>query len=135
MPLSDEVRPLIGQTIEALKTPAYREVATNVVKQFLFRPESPADLRDEVAASMATAPQRVMYTAIASTMDEANYPAGPVPIPSLFVKAATLQATEEQIKERYPGIEVLSMDTGHFNHMEKPDEFNAILSRFLEKIS
>ena len=37
MPLPDEVRPLIGQTIEALKTPAYREVATNVVKQFLFR--------------------------------------------------------------------------------------------------
>ena len=84
---------------------------------------------------MATAPQRVMYTAIRSTLDEANFPAGPVPVPSLFVKAETLQATEEQIKERYPGIEVLSMDTGHFNHMEKPEEFNAILSRFLEESS
>jgi pimeloyl-ACP methyl ester carboxylesterase len=135
MPFPADVRPLLDQTIEALKGPAYRGVAENVVKQFLFREESPPELRDEVAASMATAPQRVMYTAIQSTLDEANFLCGPVPVPSLFVKAATLQATEEQIKDRYPGMEVVSMDTGHFNHMEKPEEFNAILSRFLEKVS
>lgn len=135
MPFPEEMRPLLDQTIEALKSPAYREVAANVVKQFLFREESPPELRDEVAAGMATAPQRVMHTAIASTLSEVNYPPGPVPVPSLFVKAATLQATEEQIKERYPGMEVVSMDTGHFNHMEKPAEFNAILSRFLEKVT
>ena len=135
LPLPDEVRPLIAQTIEALKTPAYRDVATNVVKQFLFRPESPPHLRDEVAESMATSPQRVMYTAIASTMDEANYPAGAVPVPSLFVKAATLQATDEQIKERYPGMEVVSVDAGHFIQLEKPEELNAHISRFLEKLA
>jgi pimeloyl-ACP methyl ester carboxylesterase len=135
MPFPADVRPLLDQTIAALNTPAYREVAENVVKQFLFREESPPALRDEVAASMATAPQRVMYTAIQSTLDEANFPAGPMPVPSMFIKAATLQATEDQIKERYPGMEVVSMDTGHFNHMEKPEEFNTILSRFLEKIS
>jgi pimeloyl-ACP methyl ester carboxylesterase len=134
MPFPEEIRPLLDQTLEALKSPAYREVATNVVKQFLFREESPAELRDRVAADMATAPQRVMHTALASALSEENYPPGPVPIPSLFVKAATLQATEEQIKERYPGMEVVSMDTGHFNHMEKPEEFNEILSRFLEKV-
>ena len=132
MPFPEEMRPLLDQTIEALKSPAYREVAANVVKQFLFRAESPPELRDEVAASMAEAPQRVMHTAIASTIDEANYPPGAVLVPSLFVKAATLQATEDQIKERYPGMEVVSMDAGHFVHMEKPVEFNTILSRFLE---
>jgi pimeloyl-ACP methyl ester carboxylesterase len=134
MPLPEEVRPLVAQTLEALKTPAYREVATNVVKAFLFRAESPPDLRDQVAASMANAPQRVMQTAFASTLSEENYPAGPLPVPSLFIRAATLQATEEQIKQRYPGMEVVSMDTGHFNHMEKPEEFNEIVSRWLEKI-
>lgn len=134
MPFPEEIRPLLNQTLEALKSPGYREVAANVVKQFLFREESPADLRDEMAASMATAPQRVMHTALTSTLSEENYPPGPVPVPSLFVRAATLQATEEQIKERYPGMEVVSMDTGHFNHMEKPEEFNAILSRFLAKV-
>ena len=134
MPIPEEIRPLIGQTIEALKSPSYREVATNVVKQFLFREESPPALRDEVAASMATAPQRVMYTAIQSTLDEANFPAGPVPIPSLFVKAATLQATEDQINERYPGMEVVSVDAGHFIQLEKPAELNALIARFLEKV-
>jgi pimeloyl-ACP methyl ester carboxylesterase len=133
MPIPEEIRPLIGQTIVALKSPAYREVATNVVKQFLFRPESPPEIRDEAAASMATAPQRLMHTALASTMSEENYPPGPVPVPALFVKAATLQATEEQIKARYPGMEVVSVDAGHFIQLEKPEELNAHISRFLEE--
>jgi pimeloyl-ACP methyl ester carboxylesterase len=135
MPVGEEMKPLLAQTIGAMKTPAYKDVATNVVKAFLFRPESPPDLRDEVAASMATAPQRVMQTAFASTTSEENYPPGPLPVPSLFVRAATLQATEEQIKERYPGMETVSMDAAHFVHMEKPEEFNAILSRFLEELA
>jgi pimeloyl-ACP methyl ester carboxylesterase len=135
LPFPAEVRPLLDQTIEALKTPAYREVASTAVKQFLFRPESPAELRDRVAEEMMGTQQRVMYTAIKSTLDEANYPPGPVPVPSLFVRAATLQATEEQIKERYPGMEVVSMDAAHFCHMEKPNEFNEILSRWLEKMT
>jgi pimeloyl-ACP methyl ester carboxylesterase len=135
MPFPEEMRPLLDQTIEGLKSPAYREVSTNVVKNFLFRAESPPELRDEVAATMATAPQRVMHTAIASTISEENYPPGPVAVPSLFVRAATLAATEEQIKGRYPGMDVTTMDTGHFVHMEKPDEFNAILSRILEKLA
>jgi pimeloyl-ACP methyl ester carboxylesterase len=134
IPLPEEIRPLIGQTIEALKSPAYREVAQNVVKQFLFREQSPPELREEVAASMATAPQRLMHTALASTLSEENYPPGPVPVPSLFVRAATLQATEEQIKERYPGLEVVSVDAAHFIQLEKPAELNAIIARFLEKV-
>ena len=133
LPVPEEVRPLIGQTIEALKSPSYREVATNVVKQFLFRPESPPEIRDGAAATMATAPQRLMHTALASTMSEENYPPGPVPVPSLFVKAATLQATEEQINERYPGMEVVSVDAGHFIQLEKPEELNVHISRFLEE--
>jgi pimeloyl-ACP methyl ester carboxylesterase len=134
LPMPAEMRPLVDQTIEALKTPAYRDVAANVVTQFLFRPESRPALRDDVVASMVKAPQRVMHTAIVSTMDETNYPPGPVPVPSLFVRAATLQATEYQITQRYPGMEVVSMDAGHFVHMEQPDEFNAIMSRWLEKL-
>jgi pimeloyl-ACP methyl ester carboxylesterase len=133
-PFPAELRPMLDQTIEALKTPAYKDIAKNAVGQFMFREQSPPELRDRVVAEMAEAPQRVMYTAIKSTLDEANYPPGPLPVPSLFVKAATLQATEEQIKERYPGLEVVSMDAAHFCHMEKSQEFNAILAGFLEKL-
>jgi pimeloyl-ACP methyl ester carboxylesterase len=134
-PFPAELMPMVDQAIEALKTPAYVEVAKNAIGQFMFREESPPELRDRVVCDMAEAPQRLMYTAIRSTLSEENYPPGPMPVPSLFVKAATLQATEEQIKERYPGMEVVSMDAAHFCHMEKPEEFNAILSRFLEKLT
>jgi pimeloyl-ACP methyl ester carboxylesterase len=132
MPFPKEFDPLIAQMIEGLKSPAYKDVATNFVKQFLFRPESPPDLRDEVTACMADEPQRVMYTALGSTLDPQNCPAGELPVPSLFVRAASLPMTEGQIAERYPGMEIVSMDAGHFLHMEKPEEFNALLSKFLE---
>lgn len=135
IPFPADLRPLVDQTIEALKTPAYKDVATNVVTQFMFREQSPPDLRDRVAADIAEAPQRLMHTALKSTLDDVNYPPGPLPVPALFVKAATLQATEDQIRERYPGMEIVSMETGHFVHMEKPQEFNSILSRFLEKVA
>ncbi|TMB66376.1 MAG: alpha/beta hydrolase [Chloroflexi bacterium] len=135
MPFPDEFQPLIAQMIEGLKSPASRDVATNFVKQFLFRPESPPELRDEVAASMAQAPQRVMHTALASTLDPNNCPPGELPVLSLFVRAASLPMTERQIAERYPGMEVKTMDAGHFVHMEKPEEFNALLAKFLERIA
>ncbi len=134
MPFPDEFQPLIAQMIEGLKSPAHKDVATNFVKQFLFRPESPPHLRDEVAASMAEAPMRVMHTALASTLDPKNCPPGELPVPSLFVRAASLPMTEAQIAERYPGMEVKTVDAGHFLHMEKPEEFNAILSKFLEEL-
>ena len=134
MPFPDQFQPLVAQMIEGLKSPAYKDIATNFVKQFLFRPESPADLRDEVTASMAQAPQRVMHTALASTLDPKNCPAGELPVPSFFVRAASLPMTEGQIAERYPGMEVTTMDAGHFLHMEKPEEFNALLAKFLEKV-
>ena len=40
----------------------------------------------------------------------------------------------QQIKDRYPGMEVVSVDAAHFLHMEKPQEFNALLARFLETV-
>jgi pimeloyl-ACP methyl ester carboxylesterase len=133
-PFPAELMPMVDQTIEAMKTPAYAEVAKTAIAQFMFNEQSPAELRDRVVADMAAAPQRVMHTAIRSTLSEENYPAGSLPVPSLFVKAATLQATEDQIKERYPGMEVVTMDAAHFVHMEKPEEFNEIMSRWLERL-
>jgi len=133
-PLSADLQPLVGQMLEGLKSPAYRDVASNFISNFLFRAESPSQLRDEVVKRMTSAPQRLMHPALASTLSEENFPAGALPVPSLFVRAATLPATEEQLAERYPGLEVVSVDAAHFVQMEKPQEFNAILSRFLEKV-
>ncbi len=134
VPFPAELQPQLDAVFDGLRSPAYHEVATNFVKSFLFRSESPVGMAEDVAARMAAAPQRVMHTALASTVSEENMPAGPIPVPSLFVRAATLPATEEQLKERYPGMEVTTVDCAHFIQMEKPAEFNAILRAFLEKV-
>jgi len=69
--------------------------------------------------------------ALASSFSEENLTFGPLPVPSLFVRAATLPATEDELKERYPGMEVVSVDAAHFIQLEKPEELNAILRRFI----
>ena len=63
-----------------------------------------------------------------------NMPAGPVTMPSLFVRAATQRATEEELKARYPGMSVTTVDAAHFIQMEKPQEFNRILEQFLLEV-
>ena len=133
-PFPAQFKPGVDSMIEALKTPQYQDVAANFVKQFLFRAESPPHLRDEVAERMASAPQRVMHTALASTLAEENLTSGPLPVPSLFVRAATLRASEDELRERYPGMEIVSVDAAHFIQLEKPEELNAILRRFIEAL-
>ena len=133
-PLPEHLRPVLAQTIEGLRSPDYRRVASSIVKDFMFRSESPEELRDVVAGRMAAAPQRVMHTALASTLSDENCPPGPLPVPSLFVRAATFLGTEDELRQRYPGLEVVEVDAAHFLHMEKPAEFNSILRRFLEEL-
>ena len=130
-PFPEQFKPMMDSMIEALKSPRYQDVAASFVKRFLFRAESPPQLRDEVAQRMAGTPQRVMHTALASSFSEENLTFGPLPVPSLFVRAATLPATEDELKERYPGMEVVSVDAAHFIQLEKPEELNAILRRFI----
>jgi len=132
MPFPEQFQPMLASMLASLRSPGYKEVATNFVKSFLFRPESPVEMRDDVAKRMASAPQRVMHTALADTISEENMVAGPILVPSLFVRAETAYATEEQLKERYPGMEVVTMDAAHFLQMEKPEEFNRILRGFVE---
>src|SRR5437867_1059857 len=83
--------------------------------------ESRPELKETTAAAMASAPRRLMHTALASTLSEESMPAGPIPVPSLFVRAATLPASEDELKARYPGMEVVTVDAAHFVQMEKPE--------------
>jgi len=130
-PFPERFKPMMDSMIEALKSPRYRDVTASFVKQLVFRAESPPQLRDEVAQRMADAPQRVMHTALASSLSEGNLTFGPLAVPSLFVRATTLPASEDELKERHPGMEVVSVDAAHFIQLEKPEELNAILRQFI----
>jgi len=134
MPFPAEFAPAVSSMLDGLRSPAHREVAANFIGNFLFRPESDPHLKDDVIKGMTGAPQRAMLTAMASIVSTSEAAPGPVPVPSLFVRAATYWCTEDELKEAYPGMEVVTMDAAHFVQMEKPHEFNAILSRWLEKV-
>jgi pimeloyl-ACP methyl ester carboxylesterase len=129
------MQPLVDQVMAGLMSPAYQSVAAGFVRMQMFNTDSPAALADEIIAGMSAAPQRVMYTAIASTVAPESRAAGPIPVPALFIRAATQLGSAEQLRARYPGLEVADVQAAHFLQMEKPEETNRIIEQFLERLA
>ncbi|MEO6198271.1 MAG: hypothetical protein ABIP58_09240, partial [Dehalococcoidia bacterium] len=96
---------------------------------------TPAALVDELVPAILSAPQRLMHTAMSSILEEASRPAGAIPVPALFIRAATSYKTEDDFRGRYPGIEIHTLDCAHFVQMEKPAETNALIDSFLEHLA
>lgn len=70
-----------------------------------------------------------------SILNEENKPAGPLPVPSLFIRAEEPSlATEDGLRERYPGMSVISVPAAHFVQMEQPAATNNIIRDFLDKL-
>lgn len=134
-PLPEPIQPMVGQMLAGLQSPAYAAVAEGFARMQFFNAESPPDLVAEVCASIPANNQRVMRTAIASTLDAASIEPGSIPVPALFIRAATSYAAEDVFRERYPGLEVTSLPAAHFVQMEKPAETNALIEAFLEKLA
>jgi pimeloyl-ACP methyl ester carboxylesterase len=133
-PFPEATRGLVDQTLAALKTPAYQGVAAGFVRMVMFNDKSPPLLVEEVVAGMSSAPKRVMHTAIASTLSEESMLAGALPVPALYIRAATQIASEDQLRERYPGIGVVTIPAAHFVQMEQPAATNNVISDFLDKL-
>lgn len=134
VPVPDHMRPLVDQTLAGLKSPAYAGIAEGFVRMAMFNADSPPGLADEVATGMGKAPQRVMHTAIASCLDPQWLESGPIPVPALFIRAATHMAAEDQLRERFPGMDVITVQAAHFLQMERPTETNAAIEEFLERV-
>jgi pimeloyl-ACP methyl ester carboxylesterase len=130
VPVTPELRPVLDGVLAGLKSPGYKQLAEGFLRQFMFNEASDPGLIEEIVVSSLRTPQRVMHTAIASVFDEMAKP-GPLPVPSLFIRAATQYATPEQIKELMPGIEVAEVDAPHFLQLEKPEETNRIIRDFV----
>ena len=131
-PLTDHLNPLVEQLLAGLQTPTYSVIAAGFVRMNMFNTASPAQLVEEIVADMAGAPQRVMHTALASTLAPESRAAGPIPLPALYIRAATNFASEEQLRQRFPGLEVTDVQAAHFLQMEKPQETNSIIGRFVD---
>jgi len=97
----------------------------------MFNNASDPGLREEIVGSSLRTPQRVMHRAIASAFAEQEALGGPLSVPSLFLRAATQYATEDEIRAHLPGVHIAEVDCAHFLQLEKPEELNGILERFL----
>jgi pimeloyl-ACP methyl ester carboxylesterase len=135
-PLPEDLRPLVSEILEGLRSPNYRDVAVHFTG-LLFSEDSDPAVKSEVLAGLTAVPQHVMHTAFASTLStlpQQDKSEGSLPVRALYVRAQTQVVTEDQLRFRFPGMAVTTVDAAHFLHMEKPAEFNDILRDFLLRI-
>jgi pimeloyl-ACP methyl ester carboxylesterase len=85
---------------------------------------------------MLGAPEATANGAMAAVFDPSLKSSDVFRAPLLSIVAGTAQLPNEKtIHEVFPNHESAQIaGTGHFLMMEKPDEFNRLLSSFLEKI-
>jgi pimeloyl-ACP methyl ester carboxylesterase len=101
----------------------------------MFTPETPVELQKHILSMMLGTPEATAAGAMAAVFDP-SLPNDMVGAPSLAVYAGTAQLpnvqTMREVVPNYEGTQVAG--TGHFLMMEKPEEFNRLLTAFLDKI-
>jgi pimeloyl-ACP methyl ester carboxylesterase len=135
VPLGPGLRPVADSLIAGLQGPGYKQVAEGFLRQFMFNEVSDSELREEIVESSVKTPQRVMHTALSSTFEASVTLAGSLPVPSLFIRAATQYASVDQICQYIPGMEVTEIDCAHFVQLFSPVETNQALRRFVEELA
>jgi pimeloyl-ACP methyl ester carboxylesterase len=133
-PLPEATRALVEPLFAGLRSPAYAGVAEGFARMSFFNASSPPELVNELVSGMSTAPQRLMNTALADTIAPENQQPGPIPVPSIFIRAETQFASEDDLRSRFPGLGVITVPSAHFVQMEQPAATNNIISDFLDKL-
>ena len=103
----------------------------------MFTPETPAPLQQQILTMMLHAPEATAAGAMDAMFDPALRKDDVTPMPALAVYAGTNKPPNaDTIKQVLPRYEAAQMaGTGHFLMMEKPDQFNRLLTTFLAKIT
>jgi pimeloyl-ACP methyl ester carboxylesterase len=130
----EQARALVSQ----FSTPDYRENAKKFVAMFFPIPGTEA-LRDQVASEILKTPQYVMLGAMEGMFDpdQPDWDLKHVNVPVLVINAKGPLWNDDY--EKY--VHSLSSQTdyrlmdgvGHWMMLEKPEQFNAILTAMLEK--
>jgi len=103
----------------------------------MFTPQTPKPLQDQIMKMMISAPEATAVGAMAAMFDPTIKRTDVITAPALAVYAGTNTipdlATVRQVVPKFEATQVAG--TGHFVMMEKPAEFNALLTGFLKKIN
>ncbi len=133
IPLAEPLASQIPALKAAFESPAYKNVAAGFIDTMFPGYADPA-LKEETVRAMLSTPQHVMASAFAGTGNALpSFPAGDLPVPTLLVSASEVAWSLDDLKTRYPDLQVARVvGAGHFLQMEVPDQFNAMLRRFVE---
>lgn len=131
--MRDEIKPLIAQTLEGLRSPGYAEVQQQLVANALFIATDDAALKESTIAGMSSARQDVMMQSFASlaAFDSAAA-ASACKVPALYVGAEPQLNDISQFKELCPQLMVAkTAGAGHFHQLLVPGQVNLMIDRFL----
>jgi pimeloyl-ACP methyl ester carboxylesterase len=104
----------------------------------MFTPQTPPALQQKILAMMLKAPEATAVGAMGSILDPALRKSDVTPMPALAIWAGTnpqLPSVEEtkKVLPHYSQTQVAG--TGHFVMMEKPDEFNQLVTSFVDALA
>src|SRR5688572_17783874 len=102
----------------------------------MFTAATPKPLQDHVLKMMLGAPEATAYGAMVATFDPKIWgnDVMTMPVLGLFADKSAL-GNEQVTKKLFPNYEHHEIPgTGHFLMMEKPREFNALLTAFVDKL-
>jgi pimeloyl-ACP methyl ester carboxylesterase len=103
----------------------------------MFTPDTPKPLQKQITEMMLRPPAATATGAMLATFEASNWTDDVMTMPVLGIYADKSQlANREYSKKIFPAFEYVEIPgTGHFLMMEKPKEFNRLLSAFLDRIS
>jgi pimeloyl-ACP methyl ester carboxylesterase len=102
----------------------------------MFTPQTPEPLQKQILAMMLHAPEATAAGAMAAMFDPAISRTSVIDAPAYAIYAGTNTipdlATTRQVIPKFEATQVKG--TGHFVMMEKPAEFNGLLTAYLQKV-
>jgi len=102
----------------------------------MFTPATPKPLQDHVLRMMLTAPEATAYGAMVATFDPAIWKDDAMAMPVLGIYAdRSALGNPDALKRIFPNSSYVEVPgTGHFVMMEKPQEFNRLVTAFVDKL-
>jgi sigma-B regulation protein RsbQ len=101
----------------------------------MFGPATTPELQQHILKMMLGAKEATAAGAMTATWDQSWVKNDPITVPVLGVYAARPLASREAITRIFPKVEYHEIPgSAHFLMMEKPDEFNQLLSAFLRQV-
>jgi sigma-B regulation protein RsbQ len=101
----------------------------------MFGPATTPELQQHILKMMLGTKEATAAGAMTATWNQSWVKNDPITVPVLGVYAARPLASREAITRIFPKVEYHEIPgSAHFLMMEKPDEFNQLLSAFLRKV-